>query len=115
MKQNRPIVDPHQHFWKLGNLHYPWLMDSHESEFGQSHSGLIDYVKSHPDLTNDYLVANLRDDAHGLNLVKTLVEMHGGSVSIESKNGEGSTFTIRLPIAGPDQAEQGEQADTKVA
>ena len=48
----------------------------------------------------------------GLNLAKTLVEMHGGSVSIESKNGEGSTFTIRLPIAGPDQSEQ---VDTKVA
>jgi signal transduction histidine kinase len=42
----------------------------------------------------------------------TLVEMHGGSVSIESKNGEDSTFTIRLPIAGPDQSEQ---VDTKVA
>jgi predicted TIM-barrel fold metal-dependent hydrolase len=72
MNQNRPIVDPHQHFWKLGNLHYPWLMDSHESEFGQSHSGLIDFVKSQPDLTNDYLVANLRDDARDLNLVKTV-------------------------------------------
>ena len=72
MKQNRPIVDPHQHFWRLGNIHYPWLMDSHESEFGKSHSGLIDYVKSHPDLTNDYLVTNLSDDAHDLNLVKTV-------------------------------------------
>ncbi len=48
----------------------------------------------------------------GLNLAMTLVEMHGGSVSIESKNGEDSTFTIRLPIAGPDQSEQ---VDTKVA
>jgi signal transduction histidine kinase len=48
----------------------------------------------------------------GLNLAMTLVEMHGGSVSIESKNGAGSTFTIRLPIAGPDQAEQ---VNTKVA
>ena len=48
----------------------------------------------------------------GLNLARTLVEMHGGSVSIESKNGEGSIFTIRLPIAGPDQSEQ---VDTKVA
>jgi predicted TIM-barrel fold metal-dependent hydrolase len=47
-------------------------MDSYESEFGQSHSSLIDYVKSHPDLTNDYLVTNLRDDAHDLNLVKTV-------------------------------------------
>ncbi len=37
----------------------------------------------------------------GLALVKTLVELHGGSISVESKKGEGSTFTVRLPIAGP--------------
>ena len=48
----------------------------------------------------------------GLNLAKTLVEMHGGTVSVESQKGEGSTFTIRLPIAGPDQSQQ---AETKVA
>jgi PAS domain S-box-containing protein len=48
----------------------------------------------------------------GLNLAKTLVEMHEGSFSVESTNGEGSTFTISLPVAGPDQTDQ---ADTKVA
>ncbi len=48
----------------------------------------------------------------GLNLVKYLVEMHGGTLNIESKKGEGSTFTISLPIAGPDQLQQ---AETKVA
>jgi signal transduction histidine kinase len=37
----------------------------------------------------------------GLNLVKTLVEIHGGSVSVESRRGQGSTFTIRLPIDAP--------------
>lgn len=37
----------------------------------------------------------------GLNLVKTLVELHGGAVTIDSKKGEGSTFTVRLPVAGP--------------
>lgn len=37
----------------------------------------------------------------GLNLVKTLVEMHDGSMQIDSTEGEGSTFTIRLPIDGP--------------
>lgn len=37
----------------------------------------------------------------GLNLVKMLVELHGGELSFVSENGAGSTFTIRLPIAGP--------------
>ncbi len=33
----------------------------------------------------------------GLALVKGLVEMHGGRVSAESVEGQGSTFTVRLP------------------
>jgi len=48
----------------------------------------------------------------GINLVKTLVEIHGGTVNVESKKGEGSTFTVRLPVARPDQSEQ---ADRRVA
>lgn len=35
----------------------------------------------------------------GLALVKGLVEMHGGTVSADSIEGQGSTFTIRLPIS----------------
>lgn len=34
----------------------------------------------------------------GLNLVKQFVELHGGRVSVESKRGGGSTFTVSLPI-----------------
>lgn len=41
----------------------------------------------------------------GLNLVKTLVELHDGQFSFISENGAGSTFTIRLPIAGPAKAQ----------
>ncbi len=37
----------------------------------------------------------------GLHLVKTLAEMHGGSISVASEEGKGSAFTLRLPVRGP--------------
>jgi two-component system phosphate regulon sensor histidine kinase PhoR len=33
----------------------------------------------------------------GLNLVKRIVEMHGGSISVESRPENGTTFTVTLP------------------
>jgi PAS domain S-box-containing protein len=40
----------------------------------------------------------------GLTLVKQLVELHGGSVSLTSQLGQGSCFTIRLPCRYPFEA-----------
>ncbi len=34
----------------------------------------------------------------GLSITKQIVEMHGGSISVESKVGVGSTFTVSVPI-----------------
>jgi signal transduction histidine kinase len=34
----------------------------------------------------------------GLYLVKMMVDLHGGSIAVESREGEGSRFTVRLPI-----------------
>ena len=39
----------------------------------------------------------------GLNLIKILIELHDGSITLESAVNKGSTFTVRLPINGPEE------------
>jgi two-component system phosphate regulon sensor histidine kinase PhoR len=36
----------------------------------------------------------------GLTIVKAIAEGHGGSVSVESEEGVGTTFRIELPLEG---------------
>nr|HID12720.1 GAF domain-containing protein [Anaerolineae bacterium] len=54
----------------------------------------------------------------GLSIVRSLVEMHGGQVWVESELGEGSTFTFTLPTVDTKRAaqvgEEPERASTKV-
>ena len=37
----------------------------------------------------------------GLTLVRRLVELHGGKISADSKRGQGSVFSVRLPVSAP--------------
>ena len=46
----------------------------------------------------------------GLSVVKAFVEMHGGTVRVDTEVGHGTTFTITLPVNGPAPAALGATA-----
>lgn len=43
-------------------------------------------------------LGNMRGSGMGLALVKEIITLHGGQVHVTSAPGEGSTFTVRLPL-----------------
>jgi len=47
----------------------------------------------------------------GLSIVKSLVELHGGSMSLESEPGRGTRVTVRFPESGLRRTEPTEQAE----
>jgi two-component system, OmpR family, sensor kinase len=51
----------------------------------------------------------------GLYLVKTVIDLHGGDVSVESREGKGAKSTVRLPATEPQPAEEKEPAPTESA
>jgi len=42
----------------------------------------------------------------GLSIVKSIVELHGGTVTVDSAPGSGSTFSFTLPVAVPSEPER---------
>jgi signal transduction histidine kinase len=37
----------------------------------------------------------------GLSISKKTIDAHGGTIAVESREGKGTTFTIRLPLDRP--------------
>ncbi len=51
----------------------------------------------------------------GLSIARYLAELHGGSLDLESEPGSGSTFTLRLPIAGATPINAPERTDVSAS
>ena len=53
------------------------------------------------------LVHDVKGSGLGLSIVQHIVQAHGGKVAVESRVGEGSTFSLYLPIDPPAAASAG--------
>ena len=55
----------------------------------------------------------------GLFLIRTFIELHGGTITVRSELSKGSAFTVRLPINGPgcnsDKRDAAVSDDTRVS
>ena len=74
-----------------------------DSGIGISPEGLEQLFKPFSQIDSG-LARKFEGTGLGLAMVKLLAELHGGTVAVESAVGEGSCFTVWLPLRAPDGA-----------
>jgi signal transduction histidine kinase len=55
---------------------------------------------------NSVLEQGSKGTGLGLFISKSIINMHGGDINVESELGKGSTFTFTLPVASQDQLQK---------
>jgi signal transduction histidine kinase len=60
----------------------------------------------------DVMTANTKGHGLGLSIVKNLVELNGGTISVKSEEGKGACFTIKFPVNDLTETEEAEHVET---
>ncbi|PAP94184.1 sensor histidine kinase [Mesorhizobium wenxiniae] len=82
---------------RIGSRVHFWVRDT---GIGIAEEDFANLGKPFMQIQNDY-TRRFEGTGLGLSLVKGLVALHEGTMSIESMPGEGTTVTISLPVNGP--------------
>ncbi|PBB37441.1 PAS domain-containing sensor histidine kinase [Mesorhizobium sp. WSM3868] len=82
---------------RVGSRLHFWVSDT---GIGIADEDMANLGKPFMQIQNDY-TRRFEGTGLGLSLVKGLVALHEGTMSIESAPGEGTTVTISLPVNGP--------------
>ncbi|TIM89136.1 HAMP domain-containing sensor histidine kinase [Mesorhizobium sp.] len=82
---------------RIGSRLHFWIRDT---GIGIAEEDFANLGKPFMQIQNDY-TRRFEGTGLGLSLVKGLVALHEGTMSIESMPGEGTTVTISLPVNGP--------------
>jgi signal transduction histidine kinase len=70
--------------------------DNAEISFADTGTGIPDEVL--PKLFNPLFTTKAQGMGFGLAICKRVVEAHGGTITVETARGKGTTFTVTLPI-----------------
>jgi signal transduction histidine kinase len=52
------------------------------------------------------VLGRIRGAGIGLFGARQMVALHGGDIGVESREGEGSAFTVALPLEGPTEVSE---------
>lgn len=84
--------------WTTGDA---LCLDVQDSGIGIPNDRLEQVWNAFTQLSADSLKRGVEGLGLGLGLVKYIITAHGGQVWVESKQGEGSIFGFKVPVAGP--------------